>query len=715
MPRLSPFNPLQFGARTTGYDSSNPNRDIVAFEAMLSYVPVGGTIVLPDTPGDNSQGFYFSRPWVVNKDVSIIGAGCGDTPSTSATRILTYDGCGIVVQSRANFKRFRLMRVENTSTGTPAGVPGNGAGYREWRPSRTVKVGTSIIPFSIPNRAASIAAGLPPNFGWVYRCTKAGGVTTVGTSGTTGATEPTTWQWRNPKPGAATTATFDAGTDRVTTAQIATPGHALPLGTDDGLQFYTDGTLPTYSVSGVPAGNLASGTVYYVRDVSASTCKLALTPGGAAIDITSTGSGTHSARYAPNMNPIVDNDVEWTPIIQHGFEIQSKCFIDEVAVMGFGGYGFNINASTLYDNHASAADSRLGVDYSNAPNGSIINSAVTYGGAGGVFLHGYDASRWQIVKNDLRNNHGYGDYDHGTFGSTHINNHYDGNEEGYYWTNCGVFITSYNEASDATFGHPVVKSSGVSLHGTVANYSGIQASRASTSQRAHAYSLNDKVAPTTPNGWHYICVEAGTSHATTEPTWKTGWSWYNGAEEQGLNLTTDTHPITTDGTAKFRVWSSDEVSNGRISLVASGSFDDTYINRLTRGRFYVGGRAGSANSSFGFDAGDTQAGFADSGTWDMTWDNSTKSFRLIRDGSDIPFYLTGSSSSFAPAGNIAFTKFYLGGGASALPKFIAVDSKPADSSHAHPTIAWHADATSGQPIGWKTISDGTWVAMPNYA
>jgi hypothetical protein len=36
-----------------------------------------------------------------------------------------------------------------------------------------------------------------------------------------------------------------------------------------------------------------------------------------------------------------------------------------------------------------------------------------------------------------------------------------------------------------------------------------------------AYSLGDSVIPTTPNGYRYECTTAGTSHATTEPTWPT--------------------------------------------------------------------------------------------------------------------------------------------------------------------------------------------------
>lgn len=47
------------------------------------------------------------------------------------------------------------------------------------------------------------------------------------------------------------------------------------------------------------------------------------------------------------------------------------------------------------------------------------------------------------------------------------------------------------------------------------------ASPAAAWQAGHAYILGDVVQPTTPNTHTYICVHAGTSHATTEPTWPT--------------------------------------------------------------------------------------------------------------------------------------------------------------------------------------------------
>lgn len=40
-------------------------------------------------------------------------------------------------------------------------------------------------------------------------------------------------------------------------------------------------------------------------------------------------------------------------------------------------------------------------------------------------------------------------------------------------------------------------------------------------QIAHAYALGDLVQPVSPNGLSYKCTTAGTSHASTEPTWPT--------------------------------------------------------------------------------------------------------------------------------------------------------------------------------------------------
>jgi len=73
------------------------------------------------------------------------------------------------------------------------------------------------------------------------------------------------------------TFTADAGTDVITST-------AHGLSDTNRVVVSTTGTLP---------GGLSVNTIYFVRDVTTNTFKLALTSGGAAIDITSAGTGTH--------------------------------------------------------------------------------------------------------------------------------------------------------------------------------------------------------------------------------------------------------------------------------------------------------------------------------------------------------------------------------------------------------------------------------------
>lgn len=85
------------------------------------------------------------------------------------------------------------------------------------------------------------------------------------------------------------TFTVDAGTDIVTLA-----AHGLTTGS----------LVHVASTTTLPAG-LSANTIYYVRDETSSTFKLAATSGGTAINITSTGSGTHSLYnqiQVPNFN-----------------------------------------------------------------------------------------------------------------------------------------------------------------------------------------------------------------------------------------------------------------------------------------------------------------------------------------------------------------------------------------------------------------------------
>lgn len=70
-----------------------------------------------------------------------------------------------------------------------------------------------------------------------------------------------------------------------------------------------------------------------------------------------------------------------------------------------------------------------------------------------------------------------------------------------------------------------------------------------------AYALTAMVVPTTPNGWIYRAVVAGTSHASTQPVWPT---------TAGTTI--------TDGTVTWRNFSTDAVlTNLRVILASSAT------------------------------------------------------------------------------------------------------------------------------------------------
>lgn len=73
----------------------------------------------------------------------------------------------------------------------------------------------------------------------------------------------------------------DAATDTLTS-------HGHNLSDTLPVRLETTGTLPA---------GLSTGTTYYVRDAAANTFKLAATAGGAAINITTAGSGTHAFQW----------------------------------------------------------------------------------------------------------------------------------------------------------------------------------------------------------------------------------------------------------------------------------------------------------------------------------------------------------------------------------------------------------------------------------
>ena len=94
------------------------------------------------------------------------------------------------------------------------------------------------------------------------------------------AVQLTAWPERDGRPVDPKTCGKAAFTAVAATDVITSNSHGLSDG--DAVFVHSFGTLP---------GGLSAGTVYYVRDSTTNTFKLAATSGGSAIDITSTGSG----------------------------------------------------------------------------------------------------------------------------------------------------------------------------------------------------------------------------------------------------------------------------------------------------------------------------------------------------------------------------------------------------------------------------------------
>lgn len=118
------------------------------------------------------------------------------------------------------------------------------------------------------------------------------------------------------------TATFtaDAGTDFATSA-----AHGL-----------TNGQRVTVSSSGTLPAGLSDTLTYYVVNKTTDTFQLSLTSGGAAVDITSTGSGTHTWVRAYSRVIVADLGVDAdTP-----FEVTVELHRDEINSLAAGEFSW---------------------------------------------------------------------------------------------------------------------------------------------------------------------------------------------------------------------------------------------------------------------------------------------------------------------------------------------------------------------------------------
>jgi hypothetical protein len=88
--------------------------------------------------------------------------------------------------------------------------------------------------------------------------------------------------------------------------QVVTITNASPavVTSVDGSYFSLNNPITLTTTGTLPSG-LSTGTTYYCVSVSTNTCRLSLTSGGAAINTTTAGSGTHTAVHA---QPSVTNE-----------------------------------------------------------------------------------------------------------------------------------------------------------------------------------------------------------------------------------------------------------------------------------------------------------------------------------------------------------------------------------------------------------------------
>jgi D-tyrosyl-tRNA(Tyr) deacylase len=102
-----------------------------------------------------------------------------------------------------------------------------------------------------------------------------------------------------------------------------------------------------------------------------------------------------------------------------------------------------------------------------------------------------------------------------------------------------------------------------------------------TVARSTAYAVGDRVTPLAPNGYAYECATAGTSHASTEPSWPT---------VVGKTVSDGTATWRCAGTVTDRVYLVDTTGYSAVMEIRQGSFDGaTQLECSTaNGRITVG-------------------------------------------------------------------------------------------------------------------------------
>lgn len=231
--------------------------------------------------------------------------------------------------------------------------------------------------------------------------------------------------------------------------------------------------------------------------------------------------------------------------------------------------------------------------------------------------------------------------------------------------------------------------------------------------------LTDEVDFTgTGTGTHRMWSRAGGvtgAPGAAEPTWKPCMSLYLMDKRNSATFGTDEFKIVTDGSCKWRAWSSSEISNGYISRSGASS-DNEFVNRYQGYRFWAAGNSGTP-SAFSFAAKST---FDNGGTkYDMVLDSSSNRWRWQRGGS-IDMLMIGAhgSASDLPAGAVGFPNGFRIGGAAQYLRVIYGTAAPTSGTWIRGERVLNADASAGGTEGWVCVTGGTpgtWKAFGSIA
>lgn len=134
-----------------------------------------------------------------------------------------------------------------------------------------------------------------------------------------------------------------------------------------------------------------------------------------------------------------------------------------------------------------------------------------------------------------------------------------------------------------------------------------------------AYAVGDYRRPTTPNGWVYRCVKAGTSHASVEPTWPTA------ADE-----------VVTDNTATWQAMHKGVMATLFSTLTFDADthdyYDDIASSELATGNGYTnGGKCLTDGKPGSYDATNDRTPYtADPTTWTASGGQISARYAVLR-------------------------------------------------------------------------------------